>query len=615
MILSQNITEEEIDAIIKEADEIIYLKEENEKQAEAHFKKGQCIHLKGKFNTAIKNYSEAIRIYPDYLDAYNSRGLTYYYKGEYGKAIDDLDEAIKLNPKYVEAYINRGLCHDHKGEYNKAIEDFEEAIKLKPSNTDAHNNRGLTYYHKGEYKNAIDDFTKIIKLDNKYSDAYNNRGIVYLDTEKYDICIKDFTNAIAKNDRHIDAYNNRGVAYVYCSEFDKAIKDFEKTKEIRADYTEDAKHNLEISQDYKFVQKQLEANPNLNPFGAKPLGKIPYFFIKISKCFLKKKKNKENYLCLIKLVYFLWEESWRKHKPRNDTAVYQYTEQKTLCKITTNQQLRLTPPGYLNDPEEGKVFYSQLGKLFEENEECNKYAKYLNDLKHDTSGYVVFIRSLTALEDNLTMWKTYGDNGNGVAVGMASSKINKGIGLAGFQISSAPLSGKNDTDLSAIISNKIDERPENTTYIPLRKIGLYKVLYSKEKKIKDKLNEIKNCLKKIIDDSVTGEDTDQIYVLFSSIAHLIKDQAYKHENEYRLMYIASVRDDKDYIRDSSPSDGSNNDIFIETEPVLFEDENKEDIIRFGPKVDDITILKYQHSLIKKDFSKKIMICKSGISYR
>ena len=48
---------------------------------------------------AFSDFTEAIRLKPDYAEAYYHRGLTYFYKKDYGKAINDYTEAIRLRPK------------------------------------------------------------------------------------------------------------------------------------------------------------------------------------------------------------------------------------------------------------------------------------------------------------------------------------------------------------------------------------------------------------------------------------------------------------------------------------------------------------------------------------
>jgi tetratricopeptide (TPR) repeat protein len=63
-------------------------------------------------------------------------------KKDYDKAVADYTDAIRLDPKCVAAFNNRGSAWEAKGEYDKAIQDFDDAIRLDPKDAAAFNNRG-----------------------------------------------------------------------------------------------------------------------------------------------------------------------------------------------------------------------------------------------------------------------------------------------------------------------------------------------------------------------------------------------------------------------------------------------------------------------------------------
>jgi tetratricopeptide (TPR) repeat protein len=97
-------------------------------------------------------------------------------KQESDKAIADCNQAIRLNPNYANAFFNRGNAYKAKGQYDRAIEDFGQAIRLNPSDANAINNRGNTYNNKGQYDRAIEDYNQAIRLNPNYAIAFYNRG-------------------------------------------------------------------------------------------------------------------------------------------------------------------------------------------------------------------------------------------------------------------------------------------------------------------------------------------------------------------------------------------------------------------------------------------------------
>jgi tetratricopeptide (TPR) repeat protein len=64
--------------------------------------------------------------------AYLDRGIRLGNQGEHDSAIADFTEAIRLSPKYTAAYYNRGIAYAKKGDYDRAIADYTQAIRLDP---------------------------------------------------------------------------------------------------------------------------------------------------------------------------------------------------------------------------------------------------------------------------------------------------------------------------------------------------------------------------------------------------------------------------------------------------------------------------------------------------
>ena len=73
--------------------------------------------------------------------AFYNRGNAYNKNGRYDRAIADYDQAIRLDPNQAHAFRNRGAVYAAKGQYDRAIQDYDQAILLDPHDAGAFNNR------------------------------------------------------------------------------------------------------------------------------------------------------------------------------------------------------------------------------------------------------------------------------------------------------------------------------------------------------------------------------------------------------------------------------------------------------------------------------------------
>jgi tetratricopeptide (TPR) repeat protein len=183
----------------------------------------------------LQCYDEAIRLKPDYADAYYNRGFARNDKGDLVGALKDYDEAIRLKPDYADAYINRGIARKDKGDLAGALKDYDEAIRLKPDYVDAYINRGIARKDKGDLAGALKDYDEAIRLKPDYADAYINRGFARNDKGDLVGALKDYDEAIRLKPDYALAYYNRGIARRAGGDLAGAETDFAEAHRLRAE--------------------------------------------------------------------------------------------------------------------------------------------------------------------------------------------------------------------------------------------------------------------------------------------------------------------------------------------------------------------------------------------
>ncbi len=114
---------------------------------------------------------------------------------DYRGALADYSNAIKLRPEFADAYFNRGRAKHGLGDYKGAIDDYSKAVELEPAHAKHYCFRGGIKSEYKDYHGAIGDFTKTVELDPNYAMAYFNRAIAFLGIGQKIEAVADFLKA------------------------------------------------------------------------------------------------------------------------------------------------------------------------------------------------------------------------------------------------------------------------------------------------------------------------------------------------------------------------------------------------------------------------------------
>ena len=242
---------------------------------------------------ALKDFSKAVELYPDYLVAIANRGVTYENLGKREEAIADLQKAVSihpnsLNPDLIFKTANlRYLLKDFTGaitDYNRllgmdklypriyskragseamlsqaqeALRDAEEALRVDPKDEEAYNNRGLANRVLGKLDEAAVDFTLAINIKKDYSRPYNNRGTIYLAEGQPEKALEDFDKAIELDSHFADAYSNRGSVKHKLGRDEEALKDLDAAVRLNPNFADAYQNRGVIKNSLKLFSEAL----------------------------------------------------------------------------------------------------------------------------------------------------------------------------------------------------------------------------------------------------------------------------------------------------------------------------------------------------------------------
>ncbi len=134
--------------------------------------------------------------------------------GRNEEAIASNDEAIKIKPDFYQAWYNQGTALGKLGRFYDAIASFNLVRKIKPDVYQARNNRGLALANLGRYEEAIASYDKAIEIKPDDYKAWYNRGIAAGNSVSCDPLLASLS-PIARQNPHLNkrGYEGRLASY------------------------------------------------------------------------------------------------------------------------------------------------------------------------------------------------------------------------------------------------------------------------------------------------------------------------------------------------------------------------------------------------------------------
>ncbi len=135
------------------------------------YSKGEANYKAGKYEAAVKDLREAVRLSPDWEDPHYVLALALTELGNLKEAITEFKQVVKLaikdQPKIISFY-NMGNAYADLGEYQDAVDSYKQAIKLNENSSNPqplskpHNNLGLAYAALGQLTKAVSEFKQAV---------------------------------------------------------------------------------------------------------------------------------------------------------------------------------------------------------------------------------------------------------------------------------------------------------------------------------------------------------------------------------------------------------------------------------------------------------------------
>ncbi len=186
----------------------------------------------GKYEEAIEEYEQAIKLAPRSPALYFGFGTMYMNMERYPEAIEHLRTAVSIDPSYYDAYINLGYSYGQMGQLDRATMAYRQAAAIDPDNYQPYSRLGDLYMEQDEPRDAAENFGRAVQLDPDNFIILSKLGILFGQVGDTATAYNYFSRAVAANPGYAPAYLNWGNISLVNGDTATAIERYNSAKRI-----------------------------------------------------------------------------------------------------------------------------------------------------------------------------------------------------------------------------------------------------------------------------------------------------------------------------------------------------------------------------------------------
>ena len=216
----------------------------DDRVADCHYNMAFALQALGRSSEAAVHYRHAVKLKPDYVEAYTNLGNVLKELGSHRDAAACYERVIALKPS-AEAHYNLANTLAQLGQQDQAVSSYRRALALKPDLVAAHNNLANVLVSQGRLDDALTHFQRALALDPNLVEARVNLGTALLQQGKLDAAAAELARALDFDATFADAHTNLGNVYLAQGRLDEAAQRYRQALALKPELAE-AHNNLGI---------------------------------------------------------------------------------------------------------------------------------------------------------------------------------------------------------------------------------------------------------------------------------------------------------------------------------------------------------------------------------
>ena len=196
---------------------------------------GSALVQQDKINEAIGHFTKALQTRRDFVGAHSNLGYALLQQGRLAEAAAHFMEALRIKPDFVVAHQGMAQVLLQQGRGEEALSHYRRALRAEPLNPDIYDGLGTALAKQGKRNEAIIYFTKTLQLQPDHPKAHLNLGAALAEQGILDEAMVHFTEALRINPRSSKAHKNIGITFFNQGRFEEAVAHFRVVVQIEPD--------------------------------------------------------------------------------------------------------------------------------------------------------------------------------------------------------------------------------------------------------------------------------------------------------------------------------------------------------------------------------------------
>jgi tetratricopeptide (TPR) repeat protein len=225
-----------------------------------HYDLGKVLLNQQQLDEAGDQFTEAVRLKPDFPEGLNDLGVVRHLQGRLDEAVGWYRRALQVDPAYADARYNIGRALASQGKREEAIEQYRGVLQIRPGDADAHSGLASLLASRDQLDEAIAHYREALRIQPDLPGALIDLAWILATSDRLDVRAPDEAVGLAERVAELTGHRNATVldtlaaAYAAAGNVDRAIATAQAALEL-ASASQDAELTDRIRQRLTFYQQ------------------------------------------------------------------------------------------------------------------------------------------------------------------------------------------------------------------------------------------------------------------------------------------------------------------------------------------------------------------------